>query len=354
MTQREMEPGNAKLGYFRSNLTWLYWALVAALGLSILIALGQGRYEIDFYSVSLILLENIATVSESWKPVDERIVELIRLPRIIVAGIAGAGLAVAGAALQGIFKNPLVGPQIIGVSSGAAFGGAFAILVSESQVLLVSLAFVFGLLAIALVYMVSRQNGRASILMLVLSGIVISAFFSALVSLTKFVADPDDKLPAIVFWLMGSFASASYEKVSLIGLPVVFGIVVIYLLRFQLNVLSLGDEQAQSLGLEVEKIRWIVLAAIALVSAAVVAAAGVIGWVGLVIPHFSRMLCGPDHKVLIPVSALVGAIYLIHVDTVSRTISPAEIPVGIITALIGAPIFAYLLRKASDKGWSAE
>lgn len=354
MTQREMEPGDAKLGYFRSNLTWLYWALVAALALSILIALGQGRYEIDFYSVSLILFENIATVSGSWKPVDERIVELIRLPRIIVAGIAGAGLAVAGAALQGIFKNPLVGPQIIGVSSGAAFGGAFAILVSESQVLLVSLAFIFGLLAIALVYMVSRQNGRASILMLVLSGIVISAFFSALVSLTKFVADPDDKLPAIVFWLMGSFASASYEKVSLIGLPVVFGIVVIYLLRFQLNVLSLGDEQAQSLGLEVEKIRWIVLAAIALVSAAVVAAAGVIGWVGLVIPHFSRMLCGPDHKVLIPVSALVGAIYLIHVDTVARTISQAEIPVGIITALIGAPIFAYLLRKASDKGWSAE
>jgi iron complex transport system permease protein len=354
VTQREMGQVDAKLVYFRSNLTWLYWALVVALVLSILIALGQGRYEIDFYSVSLILLENMATVSESWKPVDERIVELIRLPRIIVAGIAGAGLAVAGAALQGIFKNPLVGPQIIGVSSGAAFGGAFAILVSESQVLLVSLAFVFGLLAIALVYIVSRQHGRASILMLVLSGIVISAFFSALVSLTKFVADPDDKLPAIVFWLMGSFASASYEKVLLIGLPVVFGIGVIYLLRFQLNVLSLGDEQAQSLGLEVEKIRWIVLAAIALVSAAVVAAAGVIGWVGLVIPHFSRMLCGPDHKVLIPVSALVGAIYLIHVDTVARTISPAEIPVGIITALIGAPIFAYLLRKASDKGWSAE
>ena len=345
---------DAKPDYSCSNLTWLYLTLSIGLILTILVSLGQGRYEITFYSVVSILLENGISITESWKSVDERIVELIRLPRIIVAGIAGAGLAVAGAALQGIFKNPLVGPQIIGVSSGAAFGGAFAILVSESQILLVSLAFLFGLLAIALVYTVSRQHGRSSILMLVLSGIVISAFFSALVSLTKFVADPDDKLPAIVFWLMGSFASSSYEKVLLIGPPIFFGIGVIYLLRFQLNLLSLGDEQAQSLGIEVEKIRWIVLIAIALVSAAVVATAGVIGWVGLVIPHFARMLCGPDHKVLVPVSALVGAIYLIHVDTVARTISPAEIPVGIITALIGAPIFAYLLRKASDKGWSSE
>ena len=190
--------------------------------------------------------------------------------------------------------------------------------------------------------------------MLVLAGIVTSAFFSALVSVTKFVADPDDKLPAIVFWLMGSFASASYEKVWLMAVPVVLGSVVIYLMRFQINVLSLGDEEAQALGVKVERTRWIALIAIALISSAVVAAAGVIGWVGLVIPHFARMLTGPDHKVLIPAAMLIGASYLIHIDNVARTAIAAEIPVGIITALIGAPIFGLLLRRAANKGWTSE
>ena len=253
-----------------------------------------------------------------------------------------------------MFRNPLVGPQIIGVSSGAAFGGALAILLSESQVLLIGGAFGFGMLAMVIVYTISRQQGRSSILMLVLSGLVTSAFFSALVSVTKFVADPDDKLPAIVFWLMGSFASASYDKVLLIAIPVMAGTLVVYMMRFQINVLSLGDEEAQSLGLRVERTRWIVLVAVALISAAVVAAAGIVGWVGLVIPHFARMLTGPDHKLLIPASALIGAIYLIHVDNVARASIPAEIPVGIITALLGAPVFAYLLRRAANKGWSSE
>lgn len=327
--------------------------LVFLLGLSILVSLGIGRFGVPVKHVAGILLANLVPVDPTWKSVEELVVELVRLPRILTAGLAGAGLAVAGAALQGVFRNPLVGPQIIGVSSGAAFGGAFAILTSESQILLIAAAFGFGMLAMLVVYTISRQRGRASILMLVLSGIVTSAFFSALVSITKFVADPDDKLPAIVFWLLGSFASASFETVLLIGVPVVAGTLVVYLMRFQINVLSLGDEEAQSLGLKVERTRWIVLTAVALISAAVVAAAGVVGWVGLVIPHFARMLTGPDHKVLVPVSALIGAIYLIHVDNVARTSIAAEIPVGIITALLGAPIFAFLLRRAANKGWSS-
>jgi iron complex transport system permease protein len=332
----------------------LWGFLLVLLGFSVLVSLGIGRFGVPVENVAGILLANIFPVEPIWKPVEERVVELIRMPRILMAGLAGAGLATAGAALQGVFRNPLVGPQIIGVSSGAAFGGAFAILISESQLLLISAAFSFGMLAMVVVYAISRQQGRASILMLVLSGIVTSAFFSALVGITKFVADPDDKLPAIVFWLLGSFASASYEKVVLIGLPVVAGAIVVYLMRFQINVLSLGDEEAQSLGMKVERTRWIVLGAVALISASVVAAAGVVGWVGLVIPHFARMLTGPDHKLLIPTAALIGAIYLIHVDNVARTAIAAEIPVGIITALLGAPVFAYLLRRAANKGWSSE
>ena len=332
----------------------LWTVLIGLLGISVVVSLGIGRFGVPLNHVAAILLDGIIPLEPTWKPVEERVVELIRMPRILIAGLAGAGLAVAGAALQGVFRNPLVGPQIIGVSSGAAFGGAFAILISESQMMLIGGAFSFGILAMLIVYTVSRQQGRASILMLVLSGIVTSAFFSALVSITKFVADPDDKLPAIVFWLMGSFASASYEKVFLISIPVALGSLVVYLMRFQINVLSLGDEEAQSLGLRVERTRWIVLVAVALISAAVVAAAGVVGWVGLVIPHFARMLTGPDHKVLIPAAALIGAVYLIQVDNVARASIAAEIPVGIITAMLGAPVFAYLLRRAANKGWASK
>jgi len=332
----------------------LFIVLVAILVLSALVSLAVGRFEVPLSHVGGILAAKFLPIDPWWTSTEARVVELIRIPRILMAALAGAGLAVAGAALQGIFRNPLVGPQIIGVSSGAAFGGALAILLSESRFLLIGLAFACGMLAMVIVYSISRQQGRASILMLVLAGIVTSAFFSALVSVTKFVADPDDKLPAIVFWLMGSFASASYDKVWLMAVPVVLGSVVIYLMRFQINVLSLGDEEAQALGVKVERTRWIALIAIALISSAVVAAAGVIGWVGLVIPHFARMLTGPDHKVLIPAAMLIGASYLIHIDNVARTVIAAEIPVGIITALIGAPIFGLLLRRAANKGWTSE
>ena len=351
MQQAAAADANVRQSRFRPTL---FAALIAILIASALLSLAIGRFEVPLSHVVGILAANFISIEPWWTSVEQRVVELIRIPRILMAALAGAGLAVAGAALQGIFRNPLVGPQIIGVSSGAAFGGALAILVSESRFLLIGFAFACGMLAMVIVYGISRQQGRASILMLVLAGIVTSAFFSALVSVTKFVADPDDKLPAIVFWLMGSFASASYDKVWLIAVPVILGSLVIYLMRFQINVLSLGDEEAQALGVKVERTRWIALTAIALISSAVVAAAGVVGWVGLVIPHFARMLTGPDHKLLIPAAMLIGASYLIHVDNVARTVIAAEIPVGIITALIGAPIFGLLLRKAANKGWSSE
>ncbi|MBT3906973.1 MAG: iron ABC transporter permease [Rhodospirillaceae bacterium] len=328
---------------------WL--SLTIVLILTTLFSLIVGRYAVPITHVIGILFSPFSGIDPYWTSVEQRVVELIRLPRIILALVAGAGLAISGAALQGVFRNPLVGPQIIGVSSGAAFGGALGILLSESSLLIISLAFIFGMAAIMIVYFISRMNGRAPILMLVLSGVVTGAFFMALVSLVKFVADPDDKLPAIVFWLMGSFASASYDKVTLVAIPVTIASAVIYFLRFRINVLSLGDEEAKSLGIGVEQTRWIILVCVALVSAAVVSAAGIIGWVGLVIPHVARMMVGPDHRVLLPASALIGAIYLILVDNFARASIAAEIPLGIITAIIGAPIFAILLRRTQAKGW---
>ena len=207
----------------------LFIVLVAILVLSALVSLAVGRFEVPLSHVGGILAAKFLPIDPWWTSTEARVVELIRIPRILMAALAGAGLAVAGAALQGIFRNPLVGPQIIGVSSGAAFGGALAILLSESRFLLIGLAFACGMLAMVIVYSISRQQGRASTLMLVLAGIVTSAFFSALVSVTKFVADPDDKLPAIVFWLMGSFASASYDKVWLMAVPVVLGLSLIHI-----------------------------------------------------------------------------------------------------------------------------
>ena len=337
----------------RGSSSIYFWSILVLLLIFVsLISLAIGRYGVSLSHVFGILISKIIPIEATWTSTEARVVELIRLPRILLAGIAGVALAVSGAALQGIFRNPLVGPNILGVSSGAAFGGALAILISESQFLLILFAFIFGMLAILIVYTLSRVRGRAPILMLVLSGVVTSAFFTALVSLIKFVADPDDKLPAIVFWLMGSFASASYEKVLLISIPVLIASTLLYLLRFQINVLSLGDEEAKSLGVKVEHVRWLVLICVALNSAAVVAAAGIVGWVGLVIPHFARLMTGPDHRVLIPAAALIGATYLIIVDDIARSLVAAEIPIGILTAIVGAPIFAILLRRSQKTGWS--
>jgi iron complex transport system permease protein len=314
-------------------------------------SLAAGRYGIPLSHVVAILVSHLAPLEVSWSLPEQRVVELVRLPRVLATCLAGAGLAIAGASLQGVFRNPLVGPQIIGVSSGAAFGGALAILLFGSVAITVAFAFAGGLLAIAVVYLMSRISGRAPILLLVLAGVVTSAFFSALISLIKYVADPDNKLPAIVYWLMGSFASIGWPDLAILLGPVALGGALIYGLRFRINVLSLGEEEARALGIPVERTRWLILGAVALISAAVVAVAGVVGWVGLVVPHFARMLVGPDHKALLPAAAAVGALYLVLIDDVARTATAAEIPLGIITAIIGAPVFAVLLRRIHAGGW---
>ncbi|MEW5678004.1 FecCD family ABC transporter permease [Comamonas kerstersii] len=331
--------------------------LALALVTSTLLALGIGRYWVAPQQVLTELLRLMSFQSAFSQPdavmtLQEKLVLHIRMPRVLTALCIGASLAMSGAALQGAFRNPLVGPQILGISSGAALGGCLAIFFFSSMFAILGTSFLGGIVAIAAVYALSRVGGKNQVLVLVLAGVVTGAFFGSLLSLLTYFSDPNETLPAIVFWLMGSFATASYVKLATVIGPIAVGMAVLYLLRFRINVLSMGDEHAASLGVAVEKVRWALLACVALIVSSGVAISGTIGWVGLVVPHFARMLVGPDHRVLLPASALMGAIFMLWVDTLARSMTAAEIPLDVITSLIGAPIFALMLRKARSKGWS--
>lgn len=330
--------------------------LITLLVMVTLFALSVGRFPVPFETVMAILIDNLISFSveaeQNWKRVEELVVEMVRLPRILVAGLCGAGLALSGAALQGMFRNPLVGPQIIGVSSGSAFGGVLAILFMLSDLYIPVFAFFFGVLALLITMGVARAGGGKNVLSLVLGGIVTSAFFASLVSLVKYTADPQDTLPSIVYWLLGSYNESSFKDVLFILVPMLTAGLLIYKMRFMINILSLGEEEARSMGVNVDVSRWIVLLASAVIISATVSISGVVGWVGLIMPHFARMITGANHSRLLPVSMLVGAIYMILIDTVARTASYGEIPIGVLTALIGAPIFGWLLYRTQMKGWS--
>jgi iron complex transport system permease protein len=329
--------------------------LVTLLLVAAVASLSVGRYAVGLGDLSTIALGwvGVGTGREGVAEASWRVVELVRLPRMLIGAFVGGGLALAGAALQGVFRNPLVDPHVIGVSSGAAFGGAVAILIGLGAIGLWSMAFFAGLAALLLVLVMSRSAGTSSVLMLVLSGVVVAALFSALVSLTTYFADPNDTLPAIVFWLMGSFASATPER-AIYMLPVVALFATpLLLMRFRINVLSLGDEEAKALGLKVERTRWLALCCVTGITAASVANSGIIGWVGLVVPHLARALVGPDHRVLLPAAALLGASYMLLVDLMARSLIAAEIPLGVLTAVVGAPVFLVLLHRTQREAWRA-
>lgn len=309
-----------------------------------------GRYPIDSVDVIKTILCHIFPQLEVSQTITTIVFE-IRLPRIIGAFVVGAALAMAGSAFQGIFKNPLVSSDLLGVSNVAGFGAALAILLSGLNVVTQIFAFVFGLISVSITYLISKSYKNGGILVLVLSGVAISAFFGALVSAVKFVADPDDKLPEIVYWLMGSLASITVDKLIMISVPIIIGVVVLMLLRWRINLLSMGDEEAQALGLNPSRTRLVVIAACTLLTSAAVSISGIIGWLGLVIPHMTRMIVGQDNKILIPASLSLGASFLLLIDNISRAVISIEIPIGILTAVIGVPIFLYLLRKGYSE-WS--
>ncbi|MBR0057958.1 MAG: iron ABC transporter permease [Methanobrevibacter sp.] len=310
----------------------------------------MGRYPISPVDVVKTILSPLfpqLTVSSTVNT----IVWQIRLPRILAALLVGASLAMAGTAFQGIFKNPLVSSDLLGVSNGAGFGAALAILLSGSSVVIQLFAFVFGIISVSITYLISKAYKAGGILILVLSGVAISAFFNSLISGIKFIADPEDKLPEIVYWLMGSLASVTMNEIIMIIIPLFIGFIILYLLRWQMNILAMGDEEAQSLGLNPSRVRLIIIAACTLLTSAAVSISGIIGWIGMIIPHMARMIVGPDNKVLLPASLSLGASFLLLIDNISRVVISIEIPIGILTAVIGVPIFLYLLRRGYSE-WS--
>ena len=309
------------------------------------LALFLGAYGVTPIQVVKIL----ANVFSGIDTPEASIVLDIRLPRIILAGLVGMALATSGATLQAVLRNPLVDPFILGISAGAAFGCAIAIGFLPG-VSLQLMSFIFGGLAVVMACTMARSGGEISRLSLVLSGVIVSALFTALLSMVKFLVDPM-KLQSIVYWLMGSFALADWPQVRSAGIGIILGCIPVYLLRWRLNVISMGDEEARSLGVNVTRKRVIFIASATLAVTSAVAVSGIIGWIGLMVPHLVRMLAGPDHRRLLPLSMAGGAAFMIIADTVARNLTAADVPVGIITALAGAPFFIYLMRRGGAESW---
>ena len=320
-----------------------------------ILVIGSANALLDWASALLSTLSGhqvlLPSFEQTWGASEQTVVFRIRLPRVIAAMLVGGGLSLAGASFQGLFRNPLVSPDILGVAAGAGFGAALGILVSGNPWVIQVSAFVFGIVAVAVTYGIGRVYHNSSTLILVLAGIIVGSLFSALLSLAKYVADPYDTLPAIVFWLMGSLSSVSNTDIIAAAPPILLGSLCLYLVRWRINLLSVGEEEAQALGLDTKRMTVVLIVASTIITASAVCISGIIGWVGLVVPHIGRMLVGPDFRKLIPVSAILGASFLLIVDDIARTLTAAEIPLGILTALVGAPFFAYLLTQ-KKVGWT--
>jgi iron complex transport system permease protein len=299
------------------------------------------------------MLAKVCSIGATWSPETEAVVLAIRLPRIASAVLVGAALSASGAAYQGLFRNPMVSPGILGVSSGASLGAAVAILLGLGTVGIQGSAFVGGLGAVALTWAMSSmvRGGSDPVLVTVLAGTIVSALLAALVALVKLVADPSNALPTITYWLMGSLASVGTNDVALAAVPIIGGLAVLLSLGFPLDILCFGDDEAKALGAEPARLRLVIIIAATLVTAASVAISGVIGLVGLVVPHLARMLVGPGHRRLIPAAALLGGAFLLAVDDVARSLFAIEVPLGILTSIIGAPFFLYLLQRGRG-GWT--
>jgi iron complex transport system permease protein len=312
----------------------------------IVIAAGIGPYRI----APLDILTSMLGFGKADRGAVDTVLFNIRLPRVAAAGFVGAALAAAGAAYQSLFRNPLVSPDILGVSTGAGLGAVTGILLGLPVVMIQSLGFAGGLLTVTLVAALARSlRVGGDVLVLVLAGIVVGALAGAAISLVKVLADPYDQLPAITFWLLGSLAGVKAGDVAATVPVVVVGLAPLLLLRWRIGVLSLGDDEARALGVEVGRLRVIVIAAATLITASVVAISGVIGWVGLMVPHMARLLVGPRFDRLLPASILLGAAFMIGVDTLARSAARIEIPLGVLTAVIGGPVFVWLLARSRRK-----
>ncbi|MGA8919827.1 MAG: iron ABC transporter permease [Pseudolabrys sp.] len=324
----------------------------AVLIAGLLLAFTVGRYPVSLADLLSVLLAKLTGHRADVAPAVESVILQVRGPRVMAAALVGAALAVAGTAFQGLFRNPLVSPDILGASSGAALGAVIGIFFSLGILAIQAFAFVGGLLAVAAVYVIgSAVRARDPILVLVLTGVVVGALLGAGVGLVKYLADPYNQLPAMTFWLLGSLAAANVSDLLPLFGPVAIGATVLIALRWRMNVMSLPEEEARSLGVATGPLRIAIVAAATLTTSASVATAGIIGWVGLVVPHLARSLVGPDFARLLPTAAILGGGYLLVIDTLARTAAEVEIPLGILTAVVGTPFFIWLLASM-QRTWS--
>lgn len=318
----------------------------------ILIAFSLGRYPISAADLGQALVARLSGQPSGLPAAVEAVIFQIRGPRVLAAVLIGSALATAGAGFQGLFRNPLVSPDILGASSGAALGAVLGIFFSLPILGIELLSFAGGLLAVGAVYAIGAAlRGGDAVLVLVLTGIVVGSLLGAGIGLIKYLADPYNQLPAITFWLLGSLAGFGVADLLPLTLPVVVGTTVLLLLRWRMNVMSLADEEARALGVATGPLRVAIVTAATLVTAASVAAAGIVGWVGLVVPHLARFLVGPSFPRLLPTAALLGGAYLLLIDTAARTVASVEVPLGILTAVIGTPFFIALLARTRG-GWT--
>jgi iron complex transport system permease protein len=328
--------------------------LLVILGLTVLTSLSLGRYPVSLWDLAGFVGQKLCHgqgVDDRHGQIIKNIIVDIRLPRISAAVLIGAALSVSGAVFQSMFINPLVSPGLLGVLAGASFGAAVGMILARSWWVVQMSAFSFGLIAVLAALTLSALNRKDQILMLILGGIISGALFTSLLSVIKYLADPYEQLPTIVYWLMGGLSAVDRSTVLAACAPIISGILVLLLLSSYLNVLSMGDEEARTLGVNVVFLRLLFILLATIISALTVVLGGIIGWVGLLVPHIARMLVGPDNRVLMPAAALIGATYLLIADNIARLLFSVEIPIGILTSLIGIPFFAFVLCK-TRKGWN--
>ncbi len=332
-----------------------FWAvmllLFGGLILACILSTTLGRYPISLKELLGIAWSKLpfTDVEPFWTATQEALFLNHRVPRILLSCMVGCCLSTAGACYQGVFQNPMAAPDILGASSGAALGASLAIILGYMNFAVSGFAFVFSLGTVALVIFVGNRAKGNRVVGLILAGVMISSLVSSCSSFIKLIADTEDQLPAITYWLMGSFNGADMEDITLAAIPMVIGLVPIFALRWKINILSLGDEEARTLGINAKRVRLIIIICSALITAASVAVSGIIGWVGLVIPHMARRMVGNDYKKLIPATMLFGAIFMLLVDNICRNIWATDLPIGILTSFVGAPFFIYLITKEGDR-----
>jgi iron complex transport system permease protein len=344
--------GQTKL--FMGNHSWaLPLFLIMVLMAAVLFSLCFGAYPMPFLRPFSLLADYLFNPSAHsiWDLREITVVTLIRPPRILVSVLAGIALGMSGTALQGMFRNPLVGPDLVGVSSGAAFGGVLAMALSLPTVWLLTMASIGGVGAMICTLSLAKiVGGKSDGLPLILAGFFVGAFFMAAVGLTLYLSPYNG--PGIVYWLLGTFRGADPVKFWTIAVPTLGGGLILMGLRWRLNLLSLGDLDAQSMGLDVRRLRWLLIMVVSLMVAGQVAVSGVVGWVGLIIPHWARMLVGPDHRRLMPVSGLLGGLFVLGLDTLTRSVVWSEIPVGVLSGFLGTPFICLLFWRTRTKGWN--